>query len=125
MPPFWNKKKCLNGHPAHTPTEAEAKEVVDLADFSKAIYVNISAEQGRTKQAFTFVDFGKTWTFCVCGHAHLNAEGEFTGGGNAYIPGLGDFETKLDNDVARTIYAQALRGSWSDVELIRYPRRRV
>ena len=121
MPMFWNEKKCIHGHPSKVPTYEQAVELVGKADFEKAVYVNVSEEEGQTKQAFTFVDFG-AWTFCIAGHAHMDEAGQFSGGGNAYVPGLANFQTKLSDGVARTIYAQGIRGAWSDVDSKRYPR---
>jgi len=83
---IWNEKAQQG--PANF-TENDAAQAITNADFSRSVYVNISAKEGQTKQAFTYYNLGANFgniTICVVGHTHLN-EGVFSLPGHCYIPG--------------------------------------
>lgn len=88
-PVGWDKDKCKWGVPGFGETEAAA--VVNRADFSASVYVNTSAKEGKTRQAFTYVTEGG-YRICVVGHVHPQEGGKPTVAGNVYIPGLANFE---------------------------------
>ncbi|MBK7994313.1 MAG: hypothetical protein IPK14_13100 [Blastocatellia bacterium] len=86
----WNDK-CLQGGPAGF-TDEKAQQLVAAADFSQSVFVNVSAQEGQTKQAYTYVQHTDTanvnWRLCVVGHTHLNQEtGLYSNQGNTFIPG--------------------------------------
>jgi hypothetical protein len=85
----WDADKCKWGTPSGF-SDSAADTAVKNADFSKSVYVNISAKEANTKQAFTYYDFGG-YRLCVVGHVHKNSSGGWTIAGNAYIPGWADW----------------------------------
>jgi hypothetical protein len=65
---------------------------VNNADFTQAVFVNISAQQQNTKQVYTYINFQDTnatiWRLCVVGHTHRNINtGQYTEPANCFIPG--------------------------------------
>jgi len=52
----WNEYKCKWGTPAGFDNQA-AQNAVNNADFTESVYVNISAEEGNTKQAYTYYGY--------------------------------------------------------------------
>jgi hypothetical protein len=81
----WDATKCTNGSPVFS--DAEAAEAVTKADFSKAVFVVISAKSQTTKSAYTYVDI-PGWQICVVGHVHrANPQSAWNAAGNSYIPG--------------------------------------
>ncbi len=86
----WNDK-CLNGEPAGF-SDIHAATIVNNADFTQAVFVNISAQQQNTKQVYTYINFQDTnatiWRLCVVGHTHRNINtGQYTEPANCFIPG--------------------------------------
>ena len=84
----WNDK-CLWGTPDDF-NDAKARTAVENADFTNSVYVNISAKEGNTKQAYTYyvVD---GYRICVVGHVHKDEDDNWTIAGNCFIPGwMGD-----------------------------------
>lgn len=81
----WNPEKCKEGGP--DPFDPSA--ALSAADFSKSVYVNTSAKEGKTRQAYTYVNYGE-YRICVVGHIHL--DGEKVIPGNSFIPGWDDWQ---------------------------------
>lgn len=86
----WNMAKCKWGVPVGF-TNADAANVVNAADFTASVYVNTSAKQGKTRQAFTYYTWGG-YRLCVVGHIHPQPSGPPVAG-NAYIPGWDGWDT--------------------------------
>lgn len=81
----WDTSKCKWGYPA-TFTNTDAANAVAGVDFTTAVYVNVSASSGETKQAYAYYVFDK-YRICVVGHVHIDPLGKWTIPGNSYIPG--------------------------------------
>ena len=86
----WNMAKCLWGVPDGF-TNTDATNAVNAANFAAAVYVNVSAKAGATKQAYTYVTAG-TYRICVVGHVHKGGGMAWTVAGNCFIPGWDDWE---------------------------------
>ncbi len=85
----WNPDKCKWGTPNNFGA-TDAAAAVNSANFSDSVYVNTSAEEGQTRQAFTYVTVG-SYRICVVGHIHPQENGRAPVAGNAYIPGFKDW----------------------------------
>lgn len=84
----WDMHKCLWGVPEDF-TDQDAASAVAAADFSQSVYVNTSAEKGKTRQAYTYV-MVRDYRVCVVGHIHPQRNGPVKAG-NAFIPGWQDW----------------------------------
>jgi len=83
-------------------TDDSAQKTVEKADFTESVYINISEEEQKTKQAYTYVEHVDTdevkWRLCVSGHTHLNTDtGLYSNQANSFIPGwTGDADNGWD-----------------------------
>jgi hypothetical protein len=86
----WDMNKCRWGVPIPF-TNVDAANAVAGANFTASVYVNTSAKDGKTRQAFTYVEV-RGYRICVVGHIHPQPSGPPVAG-NAYIPGWMAWET--------------------------------
>lgn len=114
-PIAWNDK-CRWGKPAFGATEAA--NAVATADFSASVYVNTSAEEGLTRQAYTYVTVGD-YRICVVGHVHPQPDGAPSEPGNCFVPGLANFEVTTPPGAVAVIDGLSDGGTFPGDE--RYP----
>ncbi len=89
-------EKCKNGGPSpFDPSAALLK-----ANFKESVFVNTSAQNGKTRQAYTYVEYGG-YRICVVGHIHIN--GQTVTPGNSFIPGWGNWEEKTPEAAVKII----------------------
>lgn len=107
----WNKAKCQWGFPENFKAE-DAIKAVNTADFSKAVYVDISEEEENTKNAFTFYDVDG-YRICVVGHTHYNKwKRIYDEPANCYIPGFQNWQMKTPSHQIKVISALKTGGKF-------------
>ncbi|MGB8842016.1 MAG: hypothetical protein WCC64_13220 [Aliidongia sp.] len=106
----WDMNKCLWGVPSGF-TNVDAQTAVENAKYELSVYVNISAQDQNTKQAYTYYVFGG-FRLCVVAHVHKDTNGEFTIAGNCFIPGWQDWELETPENVIQTVGALPIKGSF-------------
>ncbi|MER6703740.1 hypothetical protein [Streptomyces fumanus] len=113
----WDMSVCKWGVPADF-TDDDALAAVKAADFTKSVFVNTSAKERKTRQAYTYVTV-KGYRLCVVGHLHQQPDGSNPGSGNCFIPGWENWDVKTASDVVAVIAKLPDGGTWLDDE--RYP----
>lgn len=98
----WDTTKCKWGHPEGFSDE-EAAKALNSADFTNSVYVNTSAEEGLTRQAYAYYQFNG-YRICVVGHIHIK-EGEKPAPGNSFIPGWKNWYLATPLKVVKAIAA--------------------
>lgn len=110
----WNPAKCKEGGPdPFDPSDALSK-----ADFSKSVYVNTSTKEGKTRQAYTYENYGG-YRICLVGHIHLDG-GKVTPG-NSFIPGWENWEEQTPDADVDIIAKLSDHGTFPGEE--RYPKK--
>jgi hypothetical protein len=113
----WDLTKCKWGVPAGF-TDDDALAAVKAADFGKSVFVNTSAKQGKTRQAYTYVTVNG-YRICVVGHLHQEPDGSNLDSGNCFIPGWENWQVKATSDVVSAIASLPDGGTWLGDD--RYP----
>ena len=106
----WDMNKCQWGVPANF-TNMDATNAVNNANFANSVYVNVSAQAGQTKQAYTYYEFAG-YRLCVVAHVHKDQQGQWTQPGNCFIPGWENWSMGTPNAVITTVGPLAPAGAF-------------
>ena len=113
----WNKEKCQWGYPEGF-TDDDARVAVLNADFTKAVFVQISLKEQTTKKAYTYHEF-KGYRICIVGDVHRAESGPWNIAGNSFIPGWEDWYMRTPLDQVAVIGELSQGGSFPNEN--RYP----
>ena len=116
-PPGWDMAKCQWGVPLNFGVN-EAQQAVQNADFTQAVYVELSATTQATVKAFTYHMVGNV-RICVVGDIHPQGQGVPAAPGNCYIPGFQNWKMRTPQNQVQVIEALQVGGAFPGDD--RYP----